>query len=239
MTQSSPEPRTPMAVARSRRWRAPAFWCAAVIATITLSACGSTEQIRFEMDHSNLTLTPEDLERDGVGFLTPAAATGQEADKQALALAFAKELQSQRPEVKVVTLPEILSAVNASDLDQAYKRMYRDYRETGILDGAVLREVGEAGSVRFLAQMNLAGFQQGSRGRFSFLGLRLFDTKIASLRVFIQIWDSSTGAVAWECSGELNYAYESLAEDPAPFVTAATLAADRMFKELAPTTGKK
>jgi len=58
------------------------------------------------------------------------------------------------------------------------------------------------------------------------------DTKQASLRVFIQVWDSETGGVAWEGSGELNFAYESAAENPAPFEKAATLAARRMYQEL-------
>lgn len=207
----------------------------AVAVAAYLAGCGMTEQIRYEMDQNNLSLRREDLERDGVGFLTPAAATGQEADKQALAQAFAKELKKAHPNVKVVPLPTILSAVNAADLDQEYKAMYRDYLETGILDGYVLKQVGEAGGVRYLAQMSLAEFQQFSRGRLNLLGLRLFDTKQASLRVFLQLWDSQVGAVVWECSAELNYAYESAAEDPAPFVTAATLTAERMFEELSKT----
>jgi hypothetical protein len=211
----------------------PAAASCVLLCTVLAVGCSMTDQVRYEVDHTNLGLRAEDIEQYGIGFLTPAAATGQEADKQALAHAFAKELQRLRPTVKVVTLPEILSAVNAADLDQQYKRMYRDYLETGILDGSVLRQVGEVGDVRYLAQMNLAAFTQLSRGRFSFLGLRMVDTKQASLRVFIQVWDSQTGAVAWEGSGELNYAYESAAENPAPFLQAATLAARRMYEGLA------
>jgi hypothetical protein len=52
------------------------------------------------------------------------------------------------------------------------------------------------------------------------------------MRVFIQIWDSQTGAVAWEGSAELNYAYESAAENPAPFLEASSLAARRLFADL-------
>jgi hypothetical protein len=206
--------------------------CSLMTCAFFAAGCGLTDQVRYEMDQENLGLGRDDLELHGIGFLTPAAATGQEADKQALAHAFADELVRMRPQAKVVTLPAILSAVNAADLDQEYKRMYRDYLETGILDGAVLRRVGEVGGVRYLAQMSLAAFQQQSRGRFSFLGLRMVDTKLASLRVFIQIWDSETGGVVWEGSGELNYAYETAAEDPAPFLKAATIAARRMYEEL-------
>lgn len=196
------------------------------------AGCGATKQERYEVDHATLSLGATDLEQYGVGFLTPAAATGREADKQALAHSFAEQLRTARPAVKVVPLPAILSAVNAADLDQQYKRMYRDYLETGILEGSVLRRVGEEGRVRYLAQLSLADFQQQGRSRFSFLGLRLFDTKQANLRVFMQVWDSLSGAVAWEGSVELNYAYETAAENPAPFLTATSLAARRLYQEL-------
>ncbi len=206
-----------------------------VAIALVAAGCGTTEQLRFEVDHSTLSLGSTDLEQYGIGFLTPAAGTGREADKQALAHSFAGELVKARPKVTVVALPAVLSAVNGADLDQQYKRMYRDYLETGILEGSVLKRVGEEGRVRYLAQLSLAEFQQQSRSRFSFLGLRLFDTKQANLRVFMQIWDSQSGAVAWEGSAELNYAYETAAEDPAPFLKASTLAARRLYEELPQT----
>jgi hypothetical protein len=199
---------------------------------VMAGGCSSTEQFRYEVAHTTITLSDSDLEDHGIGFLTPAAATGREADKQALALSFADELRKARPGVKVLTLPEILGAVNAADLDQQYKRMYRDYLETGILEGSVLHQLGEVGGVRYLAQLSLAEFLQGSRGRFSFLGLRLVDTKQAAMRTFLQIWDSSSGAVAWEGSAEVSYSYETAAEDPAPFLKASALTAERLYKEL-------
>ncbi len=203
-----------------------------MLPAVVAGCARALDQVEYRIDHKTLTLANSDLEQYGIGFLTPAAATGREADKQALALSFSRQLEQARPGVKVVPLPSILSKVNAADLDQQYKRMYRDYLETGILEGSILQRLGEVGEVRYLAQLSLADFTQGSRGRFSFLGLRLVDTKQASMRVFIQIWDSQTGAVAWEGSAELNYAYESAAENPAPFLEASSLAARRLFADL-------
>lgn len=207
-------------------------WPALTVCALLVGGCSVTTQERYEVDHATLDLGAADLEQQGIGFLTPAAATGREADKQALAHAFAEQLKRSRPGVTVAPLPAILSAVNAADLDQQYKRMYRDYLETGILEGSVLRRIGAEGKVGYLVQLSLADFQQQGRSRFSFLGLRLFDTKQANLRVFMQIWNSQTGAVAWEGSAELNYAYDTPAEDPAPFLTAANLAAARLYQEL-------
>jgi hypothetical protein len=189
-------------------------------------------QINENLVHTAIDLPAGALEQYGVGFLTPSASTMREADKQALALAFAEVLKRDRPEIRVVPMPALLSAINAADLDQPYRRMYRDYLQTGILDGSVLARVGDVGGVRYLIQLNLANFEQVGRGRFSFLGLRLLETKVANLRVFLQIWDSTTGQVVWEGGGELNYTFETVVERPVYFLQVAQEAAERLFADL-------
>jgi len=198
-----------------------------------LAACASlTKQVDDKMTYSQITLEAGDLERQGIGFLTPSAATGREADKQALALAFSTTLQAMHPAMEIVPLPAVLSAMNAAELDQDYKQMYRDYLETGILDGALLNRIGRITGVRYFAQLSLASFDQANRGRLGIFGLRLVDTKQANMRVFVQIWDSDKGSVAWEGGGELNYAYDTMSERPVMFQLVAETAAREIFAEL-------
>lgn len=199
-------------------------------------------QVDETISEKQISLDPGEFSRAGVGFLTPSAATGREADKQALALSFATSLEKDRPDLRVVPLPAILSAVNAAELDQEYKQMFRDYLETGILDGSLLKRIGEIGEVRYLAQLNLASFEQQARSRFSLFGLRFVDTKQANMRVFLQIWDSYTGSVAWEGGGEVNFAYDTMAERPVTFQDVAAAAADKIYaglprSEVPDTTG--
>ena len=203
----------------------------AVCLHLLLAAC-SSGQLNYNVEHTGLSLGPDDLEADGIGFLTPAAGTGREADKQALAQSFAKALGEARPAVKVRGLAEVLNGVNAANLDQEYKSMYRDYLQTGILDADVLADVGKTSRVRYLAQLSLAGFSQGNRGRFSFFGLRMLDTKQGNLRIFLQIWDAESGTVVWEGSGELNFAYDTGRENPVTFAELCRLTAARIFAEL-------
>ncbi len=203
-----------------------------LIASMTIIGCSAIDQVRYDAEYTAISLGPNDLEEGGIGFLTPSAATGREADKQALAMSFAKKLQEMRPDVSVVPLPEVLSAVNAVDLDEEYKKMYRDYLETGILEGSILRRFADLGSIRYFAQLSLASFTQGSRGRFSFLGLAISHTASANMRVFVQIWDARNAKVAWEGYTELNYAYETSAEKPVTFHDVAELAAEKMFLQL-------
>ena len=204
-----------------------------LVLSVALAGCGSMlPQVDAKITHKQIALDAADLVAGGIGFLTPSAATGREADKQALALAFATRLEADRTDLRVVPLPAILSAMNAAELDQEYKQMFRDYLETGILDGALLKRIGEIGQVRYLAQLSLASFEQASRSRFSIIGFRFIDTKQANIRVFLQIWDSHTGSVAWEGGGEVNYAFESVTERPVTFQQVAATVADKIYAGL-------
>jgi len=196
---------------------------------ILLTGCTVAPQTNSEIEHTSISLLPDDLENYGIGFLTPAAATTLETDKQSLSLMFADELTKMRPDARVASLPAVLSAVNEHSLADDYKQMYRDYLETGILEQDVLREIGAVSSVRYLAQLSLAGFSQGGNKRFGVFGFRVVETKQATMRVFMQIWDSKTGVVAWEATQEVNFAYETTAEKPVTFKTIAELTAREMF----------
>jgi len=204
----------------------------AVILLLLLSACTIAPQTNSEIEHTSIALNANDLEDFGIGFLTPAAATTLETDKQSLSLMFADELAQMRPDARVATLPAVLSAVNENGMAEDYKQMYRDYLETGILEQDLLREIGDVADVRYLAQLSLAGFRQGGNRRFGVFGLRVVETKQATMRVFMQIWDSETGIVAWEATEEVNYAYDTSAEKPVTFKTIAELTAREMFQVL-------
>ena len=194
--------------------------------------CAAIDQVSSESEHTSISLAAGDLEAGGIGFLTPSAATGREADKQALAMSFAVTLQEMHPEVTVLPLPAVLSAMNAADLDVQYKQMYRDYLETGILEGSILCSISDVAGVRYFAQLSLAGFRQYNTGRFSLLGLRISHTEVATMRVFVQIWDAENAEIAWEGFTELNYAYETSAQRPVNFSDVAQQAAREMFGEL-------
>lgn len=203
-----------------------------LILAAVASGCTFINQIEYEAEHSTISLGPEDLAGGGIGFLTPSAATTHEADKQPLAMSFAHKLEEMYPDVTVVPLPNVLSAMNSADLDGEYKQMYRDYLETGILEGSILKRISEVADVRYFAQLSLSAFRQSNAGRFSILGLRISHTEVANMRVFVQIWDAHNADVAWEGFTELNYAYETAGQKPVTFADVSEMAAERMFAEL-------
>ncbi|MES9873101.1 MAG: hypothetical protein ABW146_08315 [Candidatus Sedimenticola sp. 6PFRAG7] len=199
--------------------------------TICLGGC-STTQVHSSSKQQVINLEPGDLGRHGIAFLTPSTITGKEEDKQVFALVFTEALAEERPGIPFRSLPQTLSAINQAGLAKAYKQMVIDYRDTGIFIKQTLGEIGQVTGVRYVAQLKLSDFLQYSKGRFSAMGIRLLETKQAHVRVFLQIWDVQTGAIAWESVEELNFAYDTGTEDPVSFNLVVKKAAVNMIGKL-------
>jgi len=180
---------------------------------ILLCAC-FVPQVSDTAQNRAISLKAQDLPIYGVAFITPSTVTGQEEEKQEVALTFAEVLRRERPAIHCLFLPETINAINRAGLSEDYKRMYVDYRDTGIFNRDILRKVGEATKTRYVAQLKLMAFSQGSDNRFGVLGLRLIDTKSADLRLFFQIWNTQDGTIAWEGVQEIHYAIDRISEKP-------------------------
>jgi len=187
-----------------------------LLAVNILSGC-VLDQTHSKADHETFSLQENDLINGGLAFITPSTVTGQEQDKQTLAFGFAKAMQERRPDIRIVTLPETLGAINRANIAEDYKLMYVDYRDTGVFKRDLLKKVGDATGVRYLAQLKLATFSQNSNDRLSLLGVRLMQTKQANIRIFFQIWDSKDGSIAWEGTEEMNYSWDTATEKPVTF----------------------
>lgn len=216
------------------RDRAPRHRLAAVLLVAvfgSLAGCAS-DQVQATAQVKAIGLRAGDLEAQGLAFITPSSVTGQEEDRQALALVVGEVLKERRPEVRAVTLPEVLSAVNRAGLADDYRRMLSDYRETGIFRRDCLHELSELTGVRYVAQLKLAGFGQESQERWSIIGFRVFQTLRARIRLFLQIWDAREGVIVWEGMQEVNFAYDTSKERPVTFGTVVKVAAQEMIGRL-------
>jgi hypothetical protein len=206
------------------------FWIATAAAML-LAGC-SVPQIYPTVRERNISLQPGDLEAHGIAFITPSAATGQEEERQAIALVFAETLREKRTNVRVLALAQTLGAINKAGFADAYKRMYDDHRETGLFKGEILQQIGKATGTRYLAQIQVQGFGQSAKERFGAFGLRIVETKTAGVRLFFQIWDSGDGTVAWEATEELHYAYDTLTEEQLTLPKVVGRAAEDLIAKL-------
>lgn len=206
---------------------------AVLSAVFLLAGCATVgDQIVPTTLAKNINLKSGDLAKFRLAFLTPSTVTGQEQDRQSLALIFAETMQSSLPNVPIIPLSDTLGLINRAGLAETYRKMFDDYRETGIFAHDSLQKVGQAVGARYFAQLKLAGFSQDTFERFSLFGFRLFQTLHANIRLYLQIWDSDAGVIAWEGNEELNYAYDSSAERPVTFEAVVQEAARHLIAQL-------
>ena len=210
-------------------WRHLLLWA------ILLPGCSTTSQVYSAQiigAQSRTSLKPGDLASFGVAFVTPTTSTGQEEDKLALALAFAQSFESARPQTRVVPLTQTLSNINHAGIGEAYRHMIADYRDSRLLDRTALAQLGNATGARYIAILNLATFQQVYHDRLGLFGLRVLQTKEASIRLTLQIWNSWDGSVAWEGSQEIHMADETTKEDAVSFGVVVQAASERLVARI-------
>ncbi|HBI16184.1 MAG TPA: hypothetical protein DDY20_11825 [Desulfobulbaceae bacterium] len=215
--------------------RPPLSGCHSLLLVLLFSSIllgGCFHSVYTTQEHRNFNLTIEDLREHGIAFITPSSITGQEQDRQALALTFAQVLQEKHPDMRVVTLPETLGALNRAQMLAEYKAMYEDYADTGIFSRPALKKISDLTGTRYLAQLKLSGFQQGSTQRFGAFGLRVLETKRANLRIFLQFWDGREGEIAWEGYEEVFMSSETFTEKGLMFYDAARTIAERMMANI-------
>ncbi len=203
-----------------------------LLAMVSMASSCFLPQVYDSTDHHLISLSADDLSKQGIAFLTPSTITGQEEEKQAIALIFAEVLSKERPAVRCVGLPETLNALNRAGLADNYKHMIDEYRNTGLFGHDMLQKVGEATKTGYVAQLKLMTFVQGSSDRFGFLGLRMIVTKYSHLRLFFQIWNIRTGSIAWEGVHEMHYAVDTITENTVTLKTTIAKAARDIIKLL-------
>ncbi len=195
----------------------------------SLFSC-ALDQEYSKSSHNADSLTLTTLSANGVALISPTTITGHEEDTQALALTFATTFADNNPQIPLVKLSQTLSLLNEQNLSDNYKHMYDIYRDTGILQKATLKQIGMATNARFIVLLKLSQFNQDSKSRFSFLGLRVLQTNKTNIRLFMQIWDSENGRISYEASEELTQAHDSSSSKPITFEEIVATAATNLLK---------
>lgn len=209
----------------------PAFRAFAASCVLALAGCTSVQVLPSSSARA-ITLKSGQLEAHGIAFITPSTTTGREEEKQAVAHVFSEAIKRERDKVRVVALPETLSAINKANLGDSYKRMYDEQRDTGLFQRSMLERVGDLTASRYIAQIQLQEFTEGAKERFGIFGFRIVETRYAKTRIFLTVWDSSDGSIAWEGMEELTYSHERVSEEPVTFHKAVDHAAKHLIARL-------
>lgn len=141
-------------------------------------------------------------------------------------------LRSRRPEVKIVPYWDTLSIINGGGLSSDFARMLRGYYSTGILESTRLQKIGRLLGVRYIIYPKLVEFKQGQSNRLSVFGLSLFKTHESHIKLYMEIWNTETGRIAWVGSAEANMASEKLMAKPIPFEEITKFAIETLVQRI-------
>jgi len=207
----------------------------AVVLALGLAGCaGPFKQVNFEVRESYRSekLNPRGLRWTRVALLTASVGTGQEEYKRLTGDLLEKAFNRFRRDIVVIPSGEALSRINNADLTDGYAWMIRDYATTGILNKETLGKVGNALGVRHVIQPRLVKFKESQETRFSIFGLTLVKTQESSFKAFLEVWDTETGEILWEGSGEATVAVEDVRAKPISFEEVAAVAFENLVKKL-------
>ena len=131
-----------------------------------------------------------DLKGEKVAILSAVVGFGLEGYSLQVSRTLSSALSSQEQTFDFIPIQMALSEINQHGLASDYTLMIAEYRQSGILNKEVLEKLGNVLHARYVIQPSMAAFNQFTSGRLSVLGLRLFHTRISTLRLSAQVWDT-------------------------------------------------
>jgi len=158
-----------------------------------------------------------DLQGKHVAVLSAVVGFGLEGYSLQVSRSLSAAIASNDQSFTLIPIQTALSGIDQHGLASDYAHMISEYTQSGILQRVILEQLGEALNVDYVFQPSMAAFNQFTSGRLSVFGLRLFHTRISTLRLSAQLWDTRTGELVWESSGEGTIAIEDMREFRIPF----------------------
>src|SRR5262249_29206597 len=120
--------------------------------------------------------------------------------------ALTSALANGSPPIRAVPIPEMLNRIGDQGLAGDYADMMSAFVRTGILERDRLRRIAAALGSRYALQPGLAEFGQSLNDKVELEGINRVRTRVSTLRLWLQLWDSQTGHIVWESTGELTVA---------------------------------
>jgi hypothetical protein len=150
------------------------------------------------------------LAREPVATLGLVAPAGLQGLSLSVSLAFDTALSQVSPPVRGIPTYETVNRLNDNGLAADYGDMMSGFARSGILDRERLQRIGTALGTRYVLQPGLAEFTQALVDRFELSGFKLFRTRITTLRLWLQLWDTQAGLIVWASAAEITVAAELL-----------------------------
>jgi hypothetical protein len=142
-----------------------------------------------------------------LGLLTPA---GLQGFNPPLSHALNAALSEASPSIRGIAAHETVNVLNQQGLAAEYGTLIAGFGRGGILESKPLRRIGSALSSRYVLLPGLAEFNQVIIDRLSIYGWNFIQSRVTTLRLWLQLWDTQTGKIVWESAGEVTVATKLL-----------------------------
>ena len=110
------------------------------------------------------------------------------------------------PPVREIPVDETLNQLTDKGLATEYADMRAGFARNGMLDRRRLRRIGLGLGSRYVLLPGVAQFDEEILDKFEAAGIKLLRNRVTTLRLWLQLWDSQTGHIVWESSGEVTAA---------------------------------
>jgi hypothetical protein len=183
-----------------------------VLAAALLGAC---TPLHLSDTHTTSTARSQvfdvaELAREPVatlGLLTPASLQGFNLP---LSHALNAALSEASPPIRGIAAHETVNKLNEQGLAAEYGTLITGFSRGGILERKPLQQIGSALSSRYVLLPGLAEFNQVIIDRVSISGWNFIQSRVTTLRLWLQLWDTQTGKILWELAGEVTVATKLL-----------------------------
>jgi hypothetical protein len=150
-------------------------------------------------DTSELVRTPVVV----LAFVAPGNLQGL---SPTLSHALSSALTEVTPPISEIPTEETLNLLTDQGLATDYADLRVNFARNGMLDRQRLRRIGLGLGSRCVLLPGLAQFDESIIDKFEAGGIKLLRNRVTTLRLWLQIWDSQTGHLVWESSGEVTTA---------------------------------
>ena len=186
--------------------RVPTGLSLALAMAALIAGCG----VRAHLSDSYVTSAPRSAELDlavlicqPVASLGPAAPAGIQGLSATVSHALATALAQASPPIRAIPLADMVNRLTDQALTGEYADVLATAARGGIPERERLRRIGAALGSRYVLQPGLAEFNQAVLDKFELWGIKLVRTRLMALRLWLQLWDTQTGHLLWESTGEV------------------------------------
>jgi hypothetical protein len=165
------------------------------------------------LSETSATSTPKptsfdtsELARVPVGVFLPVAPGNLQGFGATLTHALNGALAEVNPPIREVTADEVLNRLTDQGLTGEYADLRAGFTRDGMLDRRRLRRIGVKLGVHYVLLPGLAQFDEEILDKYEAAGIKLLRNRVTTLRIWLQLWDTQSGHIVWEASGEITAA---------------------------------